>query len=186
MTADAGKPGSLSSSPDIHASSPILRPLPLPATASGRLWLAGLPHTDDGHLERFLFETAEHGVKHVLILTEDHEIHDFAPAYAQLLSSRCLPFSVTRLPISDYGIPSDASAFRLAARRTAGALRLGERVLTHCRGGIGRTGLMSQAILIELGVSADQAGQQVADAGSRCETAEQCAFLREAYAVAED
>jgi len=185
VTADTGKRGGLSSSPDDHASSPILRPLPLPATVTGRLWLAGLPHTD-GHLERFLFETAEHGVKHVLILTEDHEIHDFAPAYAQLLSSRPLPFSVTRLPISDYGIPSDASAFRLAAQRTAGALRLGESVLTHCRGGIGRTGLMSQAILIELGVSADQAGRQVADAGSRCETAEQRAFLREAYAVAED
>lgn len=161
------------------------RPLDLPATVSGALWLTGLPD-NDLRLRRFLFEAAEKGVTQLAILTEDHEIHDLAPAYARLLSSGGLAFSVIRLPIRDYGVPESVTAFRVAAHGIAEALRRGERIVMHCRGGIGRTGLVAEAVLNELGVAPATSSIIVEAAGSKCETAEQLAFLREAYANAED
>ena len=162
-----------------------LRPLDLPATVSGALWLTGLPD-NDLRLRRYLFETAEKGVTQLVILTEDHEIRDLAPAYARLLSSGGLSLSVMRLPIRDFGVPESVTAFRLAADRIAEALQRGERIVMHCRGGIGRTGLVAQAVLNELGVAPSESSIIVAAAGSKCETAEQLAFLREAYADAEN
>lgn len=162
-----------------------LRRLDFPATVSGALWLTRLPD-NDLRLRRYLFETAEKGVTQLVILTEDHEILDLAPAYARLLSSGGLTFSVMRLPIRDYGVPESVTAFRVAALKIAEALRRGESIVMHCRGGIGRTGLMAEAVLIELGVPPGEAAGPVAAAGSGCETVEQVAFLREAYADAED
>jgi len=162
-----------------------LRPLALPEGAPGALWLTGMPDSEP-RLERFLADTASVGVEHVVILTEDHEIRDLAPAYDRVLSSPELPFSLTRLPIRDYGVPQGADRFRQTAGAIADTLRRGGCVAMHCRAGIGRTGLMAQAVLIELGVPPGQATDQVARAGSRCETPEQIAFLREAYPDAED
>lgn len=162
-----------------------LRPLDLPSSISGTLWLTGLPN-DDLRLRLYLAETAEKGVTQLVILTEDHEIRDLSPDYARLLSSGGLTFSVMRLPIRDFGVPESVPAFRLATHRIAEALQSGERIVMHCRGGIGRTGLVAEAVLIELGVPPAEAQGLVAAAGSRCETAEQVAFLREAFANAEN
>lgn len=162
-----------------------LRPLDLPAPISGALWLTGLPDTAM-RLGRYLVATAENDVTQVVILVEDHEIRDLAPAYARFLSSGDLAFSVRRLPIKDFGVPQGFSGFRRAAQGVAEDLQNGERIVMHCRGGIGRTGLVAEAVLIELGVPPAEARGLVAAVGSRCETAEQVAFLREAYANAEN
>jgi len=162
-----------------------LRPLALPAPVAGALWLTGLPD-NELRLRRYLAEIAAKGVTWLVILTEDHEIRDLAPGYARFLSSGGFSFSVMRLPIRDFGVPPSVPAFRLAVQRIAKALQRGERIVMHCRGGIGRTGLVAEAVLIELGVPPEASPGLVAVAGSRCETAQQVAFLREAYANAED
>ena len=162
-----------------------LRPLALPESTTGMLWLTGLPDSNL-RVAGFLDDTTAAGVQHVVILTEDREIRDLAPAYARVLASQPLPFSLTRLPIRDFGVPESTPGFRQTAGKIAAALRMGERVVMHCRGGIGRTGLMAQAVLIELGVPPGQAETQVAAAGSRCETEEQIAFLRGAYSDVEN
>lgn len=162
-----------------------LRQLALPAPVSGALWLTSLPDNDI-RLGRYLGETAAQGVTQLVILAEDREIRDLAPAYDRLLSSGGLAFSVMRLPIRDFDVPESFSGFRLAAYRIAKALERGERIVMHCRGGIGRTGLVAEAVLIELCVPPDEATSLVAAAGSRCETAKQVAFLREAYANVAD
>jgi len=162
-----------------------LRPLGLPDPISGALWLTGLPD-NDLRLRGYLAEAEARGVTQLVILTEDHEIRDLAPGYARLLSSGGLPFSVMRLPIRDFGTPESLSWLRGAAQSIAAALHQGTRVVMHCRGGIGRTGLMAEAVLIELGVPPVEATDMVAAAGSRCETAQQAAFLREAYGDAEN
>jgi hypothetical protein len=177
--ADAGSPG------PARAPAPSLRPLALPGTTAGALWLTGMPDSDP-RLADFLADTAAVGVRQVVILTEEHEIRDCAPAYARVLSSADRPFSLTRLPIPDLGVPAGTDRFRQTAGAIADTLRQGGRVAVHCRAGIGRTGLMAQAVLIELGVPPGLATRQVARAGSRCETPEQIAFLREAYPDAED
>lgn len=163
----------------------ILRPLALPFAIAGRFWLTSLPDSEQ-RLEWFMAETVEVGVTHLVVLTEDQELRKLAPAYALALASDQFAFSVTRLPIRDYSIPDDLACFRLTAANIADLLRRGERIVMHCRGGVGRTGLMAQAVLMELGVPPIEAEQQVAGAGSICETAEQIAFLREAYTNVED
>lgn len=168
-----------------HSAQPGLRPLVLPAPAAGALFLTGLPDSAP-RLARFLGDAATADVTHVVILTEEHEIRDLARAYAGFLATPPLPFALTRFGIRDFGIPEDIAGFRATAGRIAAALARGERMVMHCRGGIGRTGMMAQAVLIELGLPPEQAARQVAEAGSRCETARQAAFLREAYADAAD
>jgi len=162
-----------------------LRPLALPAPVTGALWLTGLPDNAE-RLRRYRVETAARRVTHVVILAEEHEVRDLAPEYARWLASDPCPFVLMRLPIRDFGVPDTVAGFRLAAQRIARALKRGRRVVTHCRAGIGRTGMMAVAVLIELGVSPDEATGRVAAAGSACESAKQIAFLREAYPDAQD
>lgn len=166
-----------------HAS--CLRPLILPVTVAGVLRLTGMPDSA-AHLAGLLSATAAAGVTHLLILAEDDEIREHAPVYGEFLARGELPFSVTRFPIRDYGVPDEIASFRQTAAQVANRLRRGVRVVMHCRAGIGRTGLMAQAVLIELGVRPRLAAQRVAEAGSGCESPEQVVFLREAYPDAED
>lgn len=162
-----------------------LRQLTLPASISGALWLTGLPDSDV-RLRRFLDETAAQSISQLVILTEDHEIRDLAPAYERLLLSSGLAFSVMRLPIRDFDVPESVLGFRREAQRISKALERGERIVVHCRGGIGRTGMMACAVLCELGMQIDEAIGLVAAAGSKCETAEQTAFLLRAFGNAKN
>lgn len=57
------------------------------------------------------------------------------------------------LPIRDVSIPD--AAFEAAWRHEGAALRsmlrAGERIVIHCRGGLGRTGLLAARLLVEFG-----------------------------------
>ncbi|MBR3371835.1 MAG: dual specificity protein phosphatase family protein [Rhodobacteraceae bacterium] len=175
-----------STAPWNHAGSlTALRKLDLPIPIAGALWLSGLP-VSGGHLSHFRDEIAAKDITQLVVLTEDHEIRALAPNYARLLSSGVIGPSVIRLPIRDFGVPESPSEFRHAAQDIAASLQQGARIVMHCRGGIGRTGLMACAVLTELGLPIDEAIVLVAAAGSKCETTEQTAFLRKAYDNAED
>jgi protein-tyrosine phosphatase len=60
------------------------------------------------------------------------------------------------LPVVDYGTPAapDISAIEEAALEV---LRAGGKVLTHCRGGCGRAGMMALRLMIAAGEEADPA-----------------------------
>ncbi len=60
------------------------------------------------------------------------------------------------VPVIDYGTPasSDISAIEDAA---LDVLRAGGKVLTHCRGGCGRSGMMALRLMIAAGEEADAA-----------------------------
>lgn len=153
----------------------------LPADVSGTLSLTGLPDTDL-RLAGFLAAARMARVSRVVILVQADEIARLAPPYAAELASGRLPFRIDHFPIRDFGIPDDMAGFVRCAQRTASALRYGEAVVVHCRGGIGRTGMMAQAVLVALGMTRQDAEQRIADAGSHCETAQQVAFLQQALA----
>jgi len=162
-----------------------LREVRLPADPGGMLWLTGLPDSET-RLTYFLTETRAVMASKVVILTPLEEMTALAPSYVAATGSGRMPVAVTRFPIRDFGIPDDASDFLHCAGRIAASLRAGGRIVMHCRGGIGRTGMMAQAVLVALGMTQQAAERHVAEAGSHCETTEQIAFLKEVLAHAED
>ena len=163
----------------------LLREVKLPLGVDGMFWLTRLPDSDT-RLAHFLTATHAAMVSQVVILVQADEMSSLAPSYAAATGSGKTSFAVTRFPIRDFGVPEDAATFLRCAREIAGALRAGARIVVHCRGGIGRTGMMAQAVLVGLGMTPQAAEQYVADAGSHCETAEQIAFLKGVLAHAED
>lgn len=64
-----------------------------------------------------------------------------------------------QLPILDQAMPDEIFEryWIYAGLRLRTLLREGKRILVHCRSGLGRTGLISARLLIELGMSAEQA-----------------------------
>lgn len=63
------------------------------------------------------------------------------------------------LPIHDFGIPDDAfeAAWPDVSANMRRALMGGGRILVHCRGGCGRSGMVALRLMIELGEAPDDA-----------------------------
>lgn len=63
------------------------------------------------------------------------------------------------LPITDFGVPDDAFevAWPVVSANARRALMGGGRILVHCRGGCGRSGMVALRLMIELGEAADDA-----------------------------
>lgn len=162
-----------------------LRPLALPGGVSGKVWLSAMPGCC-ADLQVFLDGARRAEVALVVNLAEAVETEALAPAYAAALDSGRLPFAVLRCPIRDHGRPDDVAAFAALARDIAGGLREGARIAVHCRAGIGRTGMMAQALLYALGMSPAEAQRQVCEAGSRCENPAQARFMEQVFAQPRD
>lgn len=63
------------------------------------------------------------------------------------------------LPITDFGVPDEAfeAAWPDVSATARRALLGGGRVLVHCRGGCGRSGMVALRLMIEVGEAADDA-----------------------------
>ena len=94
------------------------------------------------------------GASAVVTLIEAHEF--------RLLNVTALPDTVRaaglewhHLPIVDVSVPDETFERRwhYAGLRIRRRLRTGERVLVHCRGGLGRAGLVAASLLVELGAA---------------------------------
>lgn len=64
--------------------------------------------------------------------------------------------SYVAFPIADFGVPG-IHEIRALAKRLAAEVASGRFVVAHCFGGIGRSGTIACATLIQLGATADQA-----------------------------
>ena len=62
-------------------------------------------------------------------------------------------------PIADFGAPEPAAEdrWRALADELHGALDAGRRVLIHCRGGLGRSGMVAARLIVERGADAAEA-----------------------------
>lgn len=120
----------------------------------------------------------EYGTGVLVSLIEDHELDSLG---IQSLPSAAEEFGIEleRFAIPDGGVPTDAVQFAQLARRTVSRLLAGRRVVIHCRGGLGRTGMLAAACLRLVGLDAERAIDRVraARAGT-IETAEQEEFVR--------
>lgn len=63
------------------------------------------------------------------------------------------PLNVLRFPIADFGVPTDAVAFRAFLQVLLERLGAGESIYLHCQGGIGRTGTALACLFILAGES---------------------------------
>jgi len=109
----------------------------------------------------------------VSLLTEPEiEELDLQPE-AELARKNGLEFR--NYPIPDLGVPDSHHSFRKFLERLLEELRAGKKIAVHCRGGIGRSGLIASGILVISGIEPKRAIQQVTDARGVCspETEEQ-------------
>ena len=108
------------------------------------------------------------GASAVVTLIEAHEF--------EMLGVQALPEAVRaaglewhHLPVKDVSAPSADFETRwvYAGARLRARLRAGERVLVHCRGGLGRAGSVAARLLVEFGATSSEAIAQVRAARPR-------------------
>ena len=124
-----------------------------------------LPRSWNRDIKEDLQVIKKWGATAVVSLIEDHE---FAMLHVESLGCDVgeLAMDWIHLPILDVSIPDkrfetgwDYYGPKLHARLDAG-----ERVLIHCRGGIGRTGLVAGLVLVERGLNPREAIERVRQA----------------------
>ncbi|WP_077036805.1 tyrosine-protein phosphatase [Pelomonas sp. KK5] len=152
------------------------RSVPLPANATGQLWLQSMP----GRLESwgsFLDEARLRQLNLVVCMNPLDEVQALSPAYHKAIAEGRLPFRWLHLPMRDFGVGQDPTLFRKGIEQVAHALELEQHVLLHCAAGIGRTGTVAACVLKQLGVPREQALQQVRAAGSNPQSALQTGWI---------
>ena len=129
--------------------------------------------TDDGAAMQ------EEGVTRLRCLVPQEELHRYG--VDELLPvSRAAGMLVHHLPIVDQKACSQGEMIE-ALRWVDEGLHAGERVVVHCVGGIGRSGMAAAAYLRTRGATADEAMDSVRAARSQqaLETAIQEQFIRD-------
>lgn len=111
------------------------------------------------HLEDDLAVVKSEGFQRIGVLLEDDELTRIAPDLLDAYAERAI--RVHRFPIPDFHAPVDAPAYRAFVDELAFHLGQGEKVLVHCKGGLGRAGLTAACLLMLDGRSADEAIREV-------------------------
>lgn len=119
------------------------------------------------------------GASTVVTLIEDHEFPLLAVEDMERQVND-LGMKWFHLPIRDVSVPDQRfdDAWKTAGTEIHRLLNAGERILIHCRGGLGRTGLVVGLILVERGVQPKDAIHQIRAARPHAiETREQEAYV---------
>ena len=125
------------------------------------------------------------GAKLVLTLMESAELTALkVPHLGKEIQNRGLEWR--HLPIADFSIPGDAfeQEWLTQGREICALLRNGDDVLVHCKGGLGRAGMIAARLLVELGMNSDEAIHSVRSARKGAiETPSQLALVRRTVAI---
>ncbi|HWQ67080.1 MAG TPA: protein-tyrosine phosphatase family protein [Methanospirillum sp.] len=147
----------------------MFRRVTLPRSIAGRLYLTSMPGAEESMAE-FNERAVEYAINRIICLTPMGEVDEESLHYAQAIRTHTNSWEHTIFPIPDYGIPRDWKGFLDLVKITGSELQAGKNALTHCRMGIGRTGMFATVVLMALGVPYDQAKYEVKSAGSNPET----------------
>ncbi len=119
-------------------------------------WAIALTHCPgrDGDLDGDVAAIVAWRATLLLSLVDDREFADASGLEARL-GQRNIRW--LRYPIADYGTPGDAPAWRVLADGLRAALDRGERLVIHCRAGLGRSGMIAARLLVERGLPVETA-----------------------------
>lgn len=98
------------------------------------------------------------GAQLVLTLVEPEELKALrVPRLGLEVQRRGLRW--LHLPIADFGVPAESfeRAWVAQGAEIRALLRAGSDVLVHCKGGLGRAGMVAARLLVELGWAPDEA-----------------------------
>lgn len=117
----------------------------------------------------------------MVTLLDAHEFHMLGVEALHDLASSLLGPQWIHLEITDGEIPDSRfeQQWPLVRAQLIGTLAAGGKVLVHCRGGLGRTGLVVAQLLVETGLPADEAISLVRSVrNGAIETTEQERYVR--------
>ena len=144
---------------------------------TGKLSVMAMP-VGDNRIGEEIAGLRQLGIDHVVSLLEVEEQSEVGLEDEEVL---CIQNGIryTSFPITDRDVPQKVDALALAARLNRD-ISNGDHVVVHCRAGVGRTGVIASAVLIQAGYSSGEAIHMVSFArGSLVpETEEQDNWIR--------
>lgn len=149
----------------------------IPGSWPGRIAIMPRPRGGDW-LEDEIRAWRDASVGVVVSLLEEEEVTDLElSAEGELAGASGIEF--VSFPIVDRSVPASRDSVSELVANLATRLNAGQNVAIHCRQGIGRAALVAIAVLVRLGVSADEAIERVSATRGRPvpETPEQREWL---------
>jgi len=114
-----------------------------------------MPMPDAANLQTNLQALRDNGADKILCLLEDVESSELGLQKQEALT-QAIGMEFQRFPIPDYGVP-DFLDLQVQITRIGKDLSNGRHVLVHCRGGVGRTGLICCCLMLTTGISVPDA-----------------------------
>ena len=125
------------------------------------------------------------GARIVITLVEQHELEALRVSnLGSEVRSRGLEWR--HLPIADYSVPTATFEIEWEAhgKEIRAMLRGGGDIVVHCKGGLGRAGMIAARLLVELGMAPEQAIKEVRNVRKGAiETSAQETLIRRALAI---
>ncbi|MEL7037053.1 MAG: cyclin-dependent kinase inhibitor 3 family protein [Cyanobacteria bacterium J06592_8] len=97
-----------------------------------------------------------YGIDRLVCLLEPEELNQLGIPDL-LTQAQAYGMATEHFPISDEGLPESMADFSALVERLVQAVKSGESLVIHCKGGRGRTGMLAAACLVKLGYSPENA-----------------------------